>query len=201
MAHRSIKELAERSAAGDLSAFDELIRTQLDRLQEHVDRRLGPRVRALIEPDDVVQETVLKASTAVQNFVWLGEGPFFNWLARIAEHVIWKASQKRPVKLVVEPVPDGRTTPGTRVVRKERAQRLERALRDLSADHREVILLTRIQGASIAEAATRMRRSANAVKKLLARALVELRRRYGDSTGSLRLVSPFPLEGGPDDVS
>lgn len=197
---RSIENLAERAAAGDSAAFEELIQTQLGRLQKHVGQRLGARLRATVECEDVVQETVLKACSAVQNFVWSGEEPFFRWLARIAEHVIWKASQKKPVKLMLEPVADGRTTPATRAARKERTGRLERALGHLSADHRQVITLTRIKGLPIAEVAERMERTPNAVKKLLARALDELRRNYGDSTGSLRVASPFPLEGGAHDA-
>jgi RNA polymerase sigma-70 factor (ECF subfamily) len=206
MVHPPIEELAERAAAGDRVAFDQLIRTQMTRLEKHVNHRLGARVRATIERDDVVQETVLKACTAVENFVWSGEEPFFRWLALIAEHVIWKASQKRRVKLALEPVADLRTTPATRVARSERSERLERALEGLERalegltdDHRDVILLTRIKGLPIAEVAVRMDRSPNAVKKLLARALDELRRGYGDSTGSLRMVSPMPFMGSPSD--
>ncbi len=193
-----IEDLAARAVAGDPGALEALIETQLPRLRRHVEGRLGPRVRESIEGDDVVQETLLKACSAVESFVWSGEERFFRWLARIAEHVIWKVSQKKRVTLVLEPVADRRTTPGTRAARKERRKRLERALADLSGDHREVATLTRIDGLPIAEVAARMNRTPNAVKKLLARALRELRRHYGDSTGSLRLVSPFPHGGGGD---
>ena len=200
MDRRSIEKLAELASAGDAVAFEELIQTQLGRLEKHVSQRLGARLRATIECEDVVQETVLKACSAVQNFVWCGEASFFSWLTRIAEHVIWKVSQKHPAKLMLEPVADDRTTPATRAARRERTGRLERALGHLSGDHRQVILLTRIKGLAIAAAAERMERTPNAVKKLLARALDELRRHYGDSTGSLRVASPFPLEGGALDA-
>ena len=191
-----IADLAVRAAQGDAAAFDALIRTQLDRLRGHVQRRLGQRVRARIECEDVVQETVLKACTAIHNFVWTGEGPFFRWLARIAEHVIWKASQKMDVpRLTLEPVAPGEPTPSTRSARQERAERLERAIADLSEDHRRVVRWTRLDGRPIAEVAELMNRSPNAVKKLLARALDELRRRYGASTGSLLIVRPDRPDG------
>jgi RNA polymerase sigma-70 factor (ECF subfamily) len=191
----AIEELADRATRGDTDAFDQLIRTQLARLEKHVGRRLGDRVRGLIECDDVLQETMLKACGAIQNFVWYGEEAFFRWLARIAEHVIWKASQKKsPPKLVVEVTADDRTTPMTRAARKERAGRLERAIADLSEDHRRVIRMTRLEGCSIAQVAEAMARTPNAVKKLLARALEQLRKRYGDTTGSLLMVSPFPAQ-------
>ena len=204
MSQPTIEEIAERAASGDADAFDELIHTQLDRLSTHVKSRLGPRLRESIESDDVVQETILKACSAVQNFVWTGEGPFFRWLARIAEHVIWTVSQKQRVKLALAPVRDGRVTPSTRAARQERRERLDRALGDLTDEHRVVITLTRLEGLPIAEVATRMGRSPNAVKKLLARALAKLRSRYGESTGSLRVVESSEsrtLEGGTVDVS
>ncbi len=188
-----LEELADRAARGDAEAFDQLIRTQLGRLEKHVERRLGHRVRGLIECDDVLQETVLKACGAIQNFVWNGEKAFFGWLARIAEHVIWKASQKKSsLKLAVEVTEDDRTTPRTRASRKERTKRLERAIADLSEDHRRVIRMTRLEGCSIAEVAEAMGRTPNAIKKLLGRALKQLRKRYGETTGSLLMVSPFP---------
>lgn len=195
----TIDELAGRACAGDRRAFDLLVRTQLDRLTRRVERRLGKRVRALIEVDDVVQETLLKACGGISNFVWLGEEAFFRWLARIAEHVIWKASQMRDGPRLTLELPDGEpTTALTRAARRERAARLEQALDDLSEDHRAVIRWTRIEGRSIAEAAERLGRSPNAVKKLLARALAQLRRRYGDSTGSLRIEPPPEAGEVPD---
>ena len=59
-------------------------------------------------------------------------------------------------------------------------------LKTLSADHREVLLLSRIEGLSIQEVAERMDRSPDAVKKLLSRALNALRAAFGE-TESLRL--------------
>ena len=63
---------------------------------------------------------------------------------------------------------------------------MQGALDSLSPDHRQVIVLARIRKLQVAEIGRRMKRSENAVKKLLARALDELRKRFGD-TESLSL--------------
>ncbi|MEM7235150.1 MAG: sigma-70 family RNA polymerase sigma factor [Planctomycetota bacterium] len=186
----SIETLAERAVNGDVEAFGALIRTQLPRLRRHVEGRLGAKVRELVEAEDVVQETVLKSSAAIENLHWSGEDRFFRWLARIAEHIIWNQSQKkRPAKLAIEPAETVVATPHTLSVRAERKRRFEESISSLSEDHRDVIRLTRLEGMKIADVAARMNRSPNAVKKLLARALDELRQSYGESSGSLFLAA------------
>ena len=66
----------------------------------------------------------------------------------------------------------------------------------LKADYRQMILLCRIEGLSIRETAQRMHRSPNAVKKLLARALKELKDRFGDTESLSLPPRSLPLEGG-----
>lgn len=193
----TIEELVRR--ARDRDAFDEIARRVRPRLERYVRARMGGAVRGHVEPDDVIQETLLKAYGAIDRLAWRGEEAFYRWLGAIAEHVIWKASQHaaRPLLSLGEEPAGEAPSPGQALAREERVRRLEKALQDLSPDHLQVIVLTRIEELKIAEAASRMGRSPNAVKKLLARALEDLRRRYGDTTGSLRLADR-PLEiGGP----
>jgi RNA polymerase sigma-70 factor (ECF subfamily) len=194
---RTIEDLVRR--APDRDALDELARLVRPRLERLVRSRMGAAVRAHLEPDDVVQETLLKAFKALPRLEWRGEEAFYRWLGAIAEHVILKATQRaaRPFLSLEEEPADPTPSAARAMGREERVVRLERALADLSPDHREVIVLTRIDGLRIAEAAARMGRSPNAVKKLLARALEELRRRFGDTTGSL-LLGDQPLELGKE---
>jgi RNA polymerase sigma factor (sigma-70 family) len=70
--------------------------------------------------------------------------------------------------------------------RNERFEQLERCMRTLSTDHQEVVRLARIDGLPIREVARRMNRSPEAAKKLLWRALKELRKTFRD-TESLHL--------------
>ena len=75
----------------------------------------------------------------------------------------------------------------SRIARRgERFDRLAEALNRLSADHREVILLSRIEGLRMKEVAKRMNRSENAVLLLLSRGLKKLKESFGE-TESLHL--------------
>jgi RNA polymerase sigma factor (sigma-70 family) len=58
--------------------------------------------------------------------------------------------------------------------RKDRLALLEQALTKLSDDHREVVLLSKIEGLPAKEIAARMGRSENAVHLLLSRAIKRL---------------------------
>jgi RNA polymerase sigma factor (sigma-70 family) len=62
----------------------------------------------------------------------------------------------------------------THADRKDRLELLEQAIVRLSEDHREVILLMKIEGLSAKEVGERMDRSENAVHLLLSRALKRL---------------------------
>ena len=72
------------------------------------------------------------------------------------------------------PIADRRSGPVTAADRKDRLELLEEALTRLSEDHREVVLLTRIEGLTVREVAERMGRTENAVHLLLGRALKRL---------------------------
>jgi RNA polymerase sigma-70 factor (ECF subfamily) len=62
----------------------------------------------------------------------------------------------------------------THADRKDRLELLEQAIQRLSEDHRDVILLMKIDGLSAKEVAEQMGRTENAVHLLLSRALKRL---------------------------
>jgi RNA polymerase sigma-70 factor (ECF subfamily) len=162
---------------------------------------MGERARAAASPEDVVQDTLLKAYERMTRLEWRGEEAFYRWLGSIAEHLIRdEARGAARLHLGLEGDPPDRASSANRPLeREERLRRLEKAVAHLSPEHREAIVLTRIHGMRIAEAAGRMGRSPNAVRKLLGRALKDLRRRYGETSGSLRLPDGQLEIGGADD--
>ena len=149
---------------------------------------MGDRLKAKVEPDDVVQETLSVAFESIEKFTWRGEESFYRWLGSIAEHLIWSSSQKKAWGEIglTRDVGARNTSPSKHIRREERFDRLEKALGDLSGDHRRVVILARIEGLKVKEIAARMNRSPDAVKKLLARALLNLKQSFGD-TESLHL--------------
>lgn len=181
--------LVAKARAGDRKAFDELVARYERRLRETLEPRIGRQARGKTDLDDVLQETFLRAFESIVHFRWRDERGFVRWLLSIAENRIRDALKGPRGKEVLElrDRPSPESAAASRLLRRgERFDRLKGALSRLSADHQEVILLCRIEGLKVREAAERMGRSENAVKNLLLRALRELKSSFGD-TESLHL--------------
>ncbi len=187
-----------RAQNGDRQAFDDLIAECQSALEGHTRRRVGSYLRTWVELEDVLQETYTRAWKSISGFRGTDANALLRWLKGITEHVVVDfASQHRRDEVIyvqerhdpVHPQP----SPSQALRRGERFTRLQKALDNLSPEHREVVTLVRIEGLKIREAADRMSRSPNAVMKLLTRALKELKDRFGD-TESLHLP-PERLDG------
>ena len=189
--------LVERAQGGDRKAFEDLFRLHEERLQACVASRLGSNLRRKVTAEDVVQDTLLKAFQAMGSFRWQGEDSFFRWLASVAENVILYHARRDALsqKIVLPRRTSSVESPSKGLVRAERFDRLEAALKSLPDDHRQVIQLTRIEGMPVKDAAQRMGRSTQATSQLLWRALQNLKRAFGD-TGSFSLPDRSLREGG-----
>lgn len=194
----SRSENLEKARNGDREAFDLLVRECRSSLERHVRTRIGDYLRNRIDFEDVLQDTCARAWKSIGGFRGLDSGAFLRWLKGIAEHVILDGigSRRRDqviyVEEAVDPIHPG-PSPSRAQRRAERFIRLREALESLAPEHREVVLLVRIKGLKIREAAERMNRTPNAVTKLLSRALNKLKEAFGD-TESLHLP-PESLEG------
>ena len=179
----SIENLASRAAEGDRQAFDELVGIYSPRIHALARDLLGKRTLQQVDVADVVQETFAKAFQHIDRLAWKGEKAFFSWLASIAQNVVLSAAQKvRRVPLQLElDIPDQKASPSKNLRREERLDRLQKAIDALAPHYRQVIVLARMEKLQVKEIASRMNRSQNAVKKLLARALQELKKGFGDT--------------------
>lgn len=188
MDQEATRSLICRAQQGDRAAFDKLVRTFGGRLKSLVRSLLGQRLRGRIEVDDILQETFLRSLDSIEHFTWQGEDSFFRWLARIAEHLIWNAAQKHPRSelALTEDVKDSAVTPMTTMRREERLDRLKACVASLTADQKEVLQLSRIEGLPIKQIAERLSRSPGSVRMILFRALKNLKASFGD-TESLHL--------------
>jgi RNA polymerase sigma-70 factor (ECF subfamily) len=184
---RSEQDLTRQAQEGSAEAFEALIERHRERLKGQIQARMGPAVRAQLEADDLLQDTFAKAFESIRHFQWRGEDSFYRWLGSIAEHLIWNASKRRGCEpLRLEPRAPGDGSVSKRLRRAERFERLKKALANLSPDLREALILSRLDGLGLKEVAQRMGRSPGAIQKLVARALLALKRSFGD-TESLRL--------------
>ena len=106
---------------------------------------------------------------------------------------------EREYKLSIHRDPSGsNVSPSRGLRRQERFDRLQNAVSGLNPDHREVILLARVEGLRIKEIARRMKRTPEATKQLLSRALQALKKSFGD-TESLHLPPRTIREEGVED--
>ncbi len=187
------RKLIDEARAGRREAYEALFRIYCGCLRQELRRghRLPPGRR--VEESDVVQQTLLDAVQHFRSFEYRGRGSFRRWLIRILDNRVrmaqrYSRSKKRnpsreatPKKRSVsdsESAPSlaGTTpSPSEAAMDLERRQQIEHALVSLSPDHREVIRLVKLREMSLTEVAHTMDRSENAVKKLLARALLQLR--------------------------
>jgi RNA polymerase sigma-70 factor (ECF subfamily) len=186
---REIRRLVDRARAGDREAFNTLVTEFRGQLEGTLRALPGHNLRHIVDLEEVVQETFVRAFESIRDFEWRGDGSFSAWLRGIARNIVVDAiRRKRPSHglQVVERTAADDVSPSRSARRDERFQRLQRALEGLRPDHREVLTLSRIEGLPIREVAARMNRSPNAVKQLLSRALKALRSSFGD-TESLHL--------------
>ena len=189
MTEELTRDLIEKVRAGHRDAFDRVSERFRHRLLAFIRPQLGKHLRDRVDEEDVLQETLLKAYESIAAFRWEGEESFFGWLCGIARNAILRQT-RRYLQIEAAEVDEEILAPGnspSRVMRRdERWHRLREALKNLSADHRQVITLSRIEGVPVSEIAERMNRSPKAVYQLLWRALQKLRESFGD-TESLHL--------------
>jgi RNA polymerase sigma-70 factor (ECF subfamily) len=194
------KSLVEKARQGDRAAFEALAAAMRGQLESYLRGRIRSHLRHQLDVEDLVQETFARALESMDRFEGSDDGAFAGWITGIGKKVLLKAIEKsgraRPLKLERDPIAAA-PSPSQALRRDERLEHLERCLGALSADHQEVVRLARLDGLPLEEVARRMGRSPAAAKKLLWRALKDLKQTFGD-TESLHLP-PRPLgpEGRP----
>jgi RNA polymerase sigma-70 factor (ECF subfamily) len=176
---------AKRGRAG---ALDELLGEGRGALERALAAKVPDRLRARLDVSDVVQDALVDACAHLETFEPRGTGSFRAWLRRIAENRLKMAvarhlgterrggAHETVLRSGVNEPLGAATSPSSAAGRGERRGMVLAALEQMSSEHREVIRLLRLEGCSIAEVAARLGRSENAVKKLQARALIELER-------------------------
>ncbi len=184
MVEESTQVLLGRARSGDRAAFERIADRCRPRLEALIRLRIGSDLGARVEVDDIVQETLLKGFTSIDTLRADDESAFFAWLTGIARNVMLHLARhhgRRPSVPYDEEKTTSDPSPSKGIRRSERFDRLQDSLDALSAEHREVILLARIEGLPAEEVARRMDRSQGAVAQLLWRALRKLRERFGDT--------------------
>jgi RNA polymerase sigma-70 factor (ECF subfamily) len=183
-------DLLRRTQRGDGDAFRALFDRHLADLEGRVRRMIPAALRRKISVSDVVQETRITAFSRCGTFDPRGPGALRAWLLRIAELKAREALRRhagtakraagrevsRGGRMETGDLPGGGPTPSEHAMAAESREAVRRALDALPEDYREILRLTRFEGLTLADAAGRMGRSREAVKKLHGRAMVRLAR-------------------------
>jgi RNA polymerase sigma-70 factor (ECF subfamily) len=182
----------ERAAAGDPAAFDELFARQRDFLRVVVQLRMDARLRARVDPSDVVQEAQLDAFRRLRDFLDRRPMPFRLWLRRTVRERLLKVQRRhldagrRDAGRDV-PLPEhsslllaGRllaagSTPSQRLDRADAARRVREAVATLPEADREVLLMRNFEGLSNQEVAYLLGLDPATASKRHGRALLRLR--------------------------
>jgi len=173
--HRLIAECLK----GRTEAFGELVRRYQDRLFNTVYRLLGHAEDAR----DVVQEAFVNAYQSLDTFK--GDSQFFTWLYRIAMNTAISLKRKQKGTLSIDAAngephvepPDASETsrPGHALERREQEHRIQKALKQLSPEHRAVLVLKDMEGQKYETIAEILQVPIGTIRSRLHRARIELR--------------------------
>ena len=188
------KLLLRRAADGERDAIERLFARAYPDLLQAARFRMGPVLRSRMETLDVAQAAYVEAMRDLGSYEYQGKGSFYHWLLVILENKIRKQieflrAKKRDVRREVGFAPElaaatrergGEPSPTRRLIANEDRHRLEQAMDQLSAIHREVIVLRYYVGMSWREVSICLERSEEASQMLCRRALTRLKSLYGE---------------------
>ena len=180
--------LIGRAQEGDEASIAALYRRHENAVRRRIYRRLPQRLRRRISVSDVVQETLITAIQRLREGAWTHDGSFRAWVGKIADNKalqvtrfhLGTAKRAMGTELSQPDRPDTAAfagageSPSRLAMRVESHQQLDSGLSELSEDHRLVIDLVHRHGCTLVEAGERMGRSADAARKLYARAIAAL---------------------------
>jgi RNA polymerase sigma-70 factor (ECF subfamily) len=191
--------------AGDRLALAKFLAAHYPRLRARAEAGMNAAMKARSDPDDILQEVYVDVARQIDHFEEHGQGSFLNWVLTILDHKLVDAQRAARCKArdvdrevqvaagsesssywnLLDNVYADPATPSRVVRRDEALSALLTCVADLSEPQRQVVQLRYLEGLSLDEVATRLRKSKAAVAALSKRALEALRRsmdRLGEFT-------------------
>jgi RNA polymerase sigma-70 factor, ECF subfamily len=189
-------ELLRRAGQGDDTARGQLLQRHRGRLRRMVAFRMNPRLRARVDPSDVVQESLAEADRRLDDYLAHKPLPFYPWLRQLAwdrlveqhRRHLWAGrrsvlrEEEEPFRLpgssalaLADQLLDSGTGPSEALRRAELRLRVREALETLSGAEREVLVLRYLEQLSAREVGAVLGISEAAAKKRALRALQRLR--------------------------
>lgn len=161
--------LVDRARAGDLGAYEMLIRRHRDRIYRIALRMLGSPSDA----DDVAQDVMIQLWTALSGFA--GTSSFTTWLYRVVvNRALNHRRGQRPTHELVDADHPREADPARRVVGGEELQAGLAAIARLPEELRVPLVLVQLEGLSYRDAAAVTKTSEATLRGRLARARATL---------------------------
>ena len=198
----SFERLLAQARAGDSSAVGRLVEEYRNYLLVIANEDADDRLRGKVGSSDIVQESMMCAQQRFEQFQGASDAEVKAWLKTILTNNLRKnrrsfETQKRNSLLEINIeeesavgrlLLDKNLTPSSDAIHREKIKALASATANLPVDYQQVIRHRNLEQQSFEEIGQRMGRSADAARKLWARAIetlkVALQNSNSDSNGS-----------------
>ncbi|HUQ02774.1 MAG TPA: sigma-70 family RNA polymerase sigma factor [Kofleriaceae bacterium] len=168
-----------RAQRGDAAAWRALVQHHQSAVFALLGRMLGGGRRATVE--DLAQETFLAVFRQLPSFQTAGPARLSTWILTIASRRAIDELRRRPASpILVDDIAPSAASTGDRaddaIDRRRIATAIDRALADLSPEHRAAFVLRELHGLDYADIARALEIDLGTVKSRLSRARDALRR-------------------------
>ncbi len=197
-------QLIRMARDGDPTASDQLLQRHRPRLRRMIGMHIDRRIAARVDPSDVVQEAMADASQRLEAYLKDPPRAFYPWLRQIAwdrlidMYRMHIGADRRSVLREQTAHPDlnddsihelanqlasSSANPTRRIMRAEMFARVREALKQLSPQDRELLVLRHLEQLGVREIADVLGVSDTVVTTRHLRALQRLRKLLGDEFG------------------
>jgi RNA polymerase sigma-70 factor, ECF subfamily len=156
------RSLLDQVQAGNRQALDQLLARYQSELLTFVNRRLDPRVRARLNSSDVVQEAQMEAARRIDDYLKRRPMPFHLWIRKTAYQRLLnlhRDHRRRACRSVDREIALPNDTsaeltrslivrgssPSARIVAREQAEQISKAVARLSDNDREILLMRHVE--------------------------------------------------------
>jgi RNA polymerase sigma-70 factor (ECF subfamily) len=185
--------LLEDIRRGDARALENLLARYRPELREFIERHFDPRLRARVDPSDVVQDTQLEMVRRMDDFLSNKPMPFRLWLRKKAMDRLFnlrrdhvgrarrsvvreQAWPDRSSLLLARPLMARGASPSQHLQARELAERVSRAVALLADRDREILMLRHAEDLAFEEIGCLLDIEPAAARKRFGRALIRLQK-------------------------
>jgi RNA polymerase sigma-70 factor (ECF subfamily) len=187
------QHLLQEISRGDHQALEQLLERHRPKLHAFIEARLDPKLRARLDPSDVVQEAQMEVVRRMDDFLRRRPMPFHLWARKTAYQRLLNLRRDhrqrarrsvdrevgfpdRSSLLLARPFLSRGPSPSQRLAAREFADRVARAVAQLAETDREILLMRHAEELPYEEIACLLEIEPAAARKRYGRALIRLQK-------------------------